>query len=53
MIRQKCKTITETFPKALKESNRKSNKYWVNERSKFYNRSIKSYVKEYRNSFNA
>ena len=37
-----CITITNTFQKLLKESNRKPNKIWVDKGSAFYNRSMKS-----------
>ena len=48
-------TITNAFHKSLKEPNRKSNKIWIDEDSKFYNRSIKLWLKKkwYRNIFNA
>ena len=36
-------TITNTFQKNLKESNRKPNKTWVDKGSEFYNRSMKSW----------
>ena len=39
-------TITNAFHKSLKEPNRKSNKIWIDEDSKFYNRSIKSWLKK-------
>ena len=38
---KKCTTITNAFQKNLNESNRKSNKIWVNKGSEFYNRSMK------------
>ena len=40
---QKCITINNTYQKILKESNRKSNKIWVDKGSECYNRSIKSF----------
>ena len=36
-------TITNAFQKILKESNRKSNKIWVDKGSEFYNSSMKSW----------
>ena len=39
-------TITNAFHKSLKEPNRKSNKIWIDEDSKFYNRSIKLWLKK-------
>ena len=39
-------TIANAFQKILKESNRKPNKIWVDKGSKFYNRSIKSWVEK-------
>ena len=39
-------TITSAFQKILKESNRKSNKIWVDEDSEFYIRSMKSWLEE-------
>ena len=38
-------TITNAFQNILKESNRKPNKIWIDKRSKFYNRSVKSWLK--------
>ena len=35
-------SITNTFRKIIKKSNREPNKIWVNKGSEFYNRSIKS-----------
>ena len=35
-------TITNTFQKILKESNRKQNKIWIDTDSESYNRSMKS-----------
>ena len=48
-------TITNAFPKTLKESNRKTNKIGVDKGSEFYNRSMKSWLEKkwYRNAFNA
>ena len=37
-------TITNTFQKFLKESNRKPSKTWGDKRSEFYNRSMKSFL---------
>ena len=37
-------TITYAFQKALDESNRKSNKIWVDKGSKFYNKSMESWL---------
>ena len=37
-------TITNAFQKILKESNRKPNKIWVDKGSKFFNRSMKSWL---------
>ena len=39
-------TITNAFQKIFKESNRKPNKVWVDKSSKFYNKSIKSWLKK-------
>ena len=39
-------TITNAFQKILKESNRKPNKIWVDKGSKFYNRSMKSWLEK-------
>ena len=36
--------ITSAFQKILYESNRKSNKIWVDKGSEFYNRSMKSWL---------
>ena len=38
--------ITNAFQTVLKESNRKSNKIWVDKGSEFYNRSMKSWLKK-------
>ena len=38
-------TITNTFQKRLKESNHKAHKIWVDKDSEFYNRLIKSFLK--------
>ena len=38
--------ITNAFQKILKESNRKSNKIWVDKGSEFYNRSMKSWLEK-------
>ena len=37
-------TITKAFQKMLKECNRKPNKIWVDKGSKFYNKSMKSWL---------
>ena len=39
-------TITNAFQKILKESNRKSNKIWVDKGSEFYNESMKSWLEK-------
>ena len=39
---KKSITITHTFQKILKASNRKLNKIWVDKGNGFYNRSMKS-----------
>ena len=39
---QKCITTTNAFRKILDEPNREPNKIWVDKRSEFYNRSLKS-----------
>ena len=39
-------TITNSFQKTLKESNRKPNKIWVDKGSKFYNSSFKKWLKD-------
>ena len=39
-------TISNAFQKILGESNRKPNKIWVDKSSKFYNRSIKSWLEK-------
>ena len=41
---KKGATITNALQKALKESNRKPNKIWVDKGSEFYNRSMKLWV---------
>ena len=38
-------TITNGFQKILKESNHKPNKIWVDKGSQFYDRSMKSWIK--------
>ena len=38
--------ITNAFQTVLKESNRKSNKIWVDKGSEFYNRSMKSWLEK-------
>ena len=37
-------TITNTFQKILKESNRKPNKIWADKGSEFYNSSVKKWL---------
>ena len=37
---------TNDFQKILKESNRKPNKIWADKCSKFYNRSVKSWLEK-------
>ena len=39
-------TITDAFQKILDESNRRSNKIWVDKGSEFYNRSMKSWLEK-------
>ena len=39
-------TITNAFQKFLDESNRKPNKIWADKGSKFYNRSLKSWLEK-------
>ena len=39
-------TVTNAFQNILKESNRKPNKIWVDKGSKFYNRSMKSWLEK-------
>ena len=39
-------TITNAFQKKLKESNSTPNKIWVDKRSEFYNRSMKSWLEK-------
>ena len=39
-------TIANAFQKFLDESNRKSNKIWLDQFSKFWNRSIKSWLQK-------
>ena len=41
-----CITVTNAFQKILDESNRKSNKIWVDKGSEFYNRSMKSWLQD-------
>ena len=43
---QKGTTITNAFQKTLIESNSKPNKTWVDKRSEFYNRLMKSWLEE-------
>ena len=39
-------TITNAFQNILKESNRKPKKIWLDKRSEFYNRSVKSWLEK-------
>ena len=39
-------TITNVFPKILKESNRKPNKIWIDKGCEFYNTSVKSWLEK-------
>ena len=39
-------TITNAFQKILKQSNKKTNKIWVDRESKFYNSSVKKWLKD-------
>ena len=39
-------TITNAFQKILKESNRKPNKIWIYKGTKFYNISVKKWLKD-------
>ena len=39
-------TITNAFQKSLKQSNCKSNKIWVDKGNKFYNKSMKSWLRK-------
>ena len=41
---KKCITITNAFQEILDESGCKPNRTWVDQRSKFYNRSMKSWL---------
>ena len=43
---KKCITIINGFQKILDESNRKLNNIWVDKSSKFYNRSMKSWLEK-------
>ena len=43
---KKGATVTNSFKKILKESNRKPNKIGVDKRSKFYNKLIKSWLEK-------
>ena len=48
-------TITNAFQKNLKESNCKPNRIWDDKGSKFYNKTMKSWLEKkwYKNLFNA
>ena len=39
-------TVTNAFQNILKESNRTSNKIWVDKGNEFYNRSVKSWLEK-------
>ena len=43
---KKVITVTNAFQKILNESNWKTNKLWVDKGSKFYNRSMKSWLEK-------
>ena len=43
---KKGTTITNAFQKILKDSNRRPNKIWFDKGSKFYNRSMKSWLEK-------
>ena len=43
---KKAITITNAFEKILEESNRKTNKIWVDKGSKFYNKSMESWLEK-------
>ena len=43
---KKGTTITNAFQNILHESNRKPNKIWLDKRSEFYNRSMKSWLQD-------
>ena len=44
--RQKGATITNAFQNILDKSGRKRNKIWVDKCNKFYNKSMKSWLKD-------
>ena len=44
--RRKGITVTNSFQKILRESNRKPNKPWADKDSELYNRSIKSWLEK-------
>ena len=46
MLQLQVITITTAFQKILDESNHKPNKRWVDKDSKFYNRSITSWLQD-------
>ena len=46
---KKANTITSAFQEILDRYNRKPNKIWADKVSKFYNRSIKSWLEKKRN----
>ena len=46
MKNKKGIAISNAFHKILKESNRKQNKIWVDKGSKFYNSSVKKWLKD-------
>ena len=43
---KKGTSIVNAFQKVLKESDRRSNKIWVDKRSQFYNNSFKKWLKD-------
>ena len=46
LFKDKGIAITNTAQKVLDESNRKSNKLWVDKSAEFYNRSMKSWLQK-------
>ena len=48
-IQKKKSTITKAFQKILDELKRKLNQTWVEKGSRFYNRSIKSWLEKKKN----
>ena len=45
-IKLKDITITDSFQKILDDSKRKANKIWVDKRSEFYKKSLKSWLRK-------